>query len=212
MDRIKKALAVAKQGDMVVLSDSNVDTAGDIIDQDGWELEDFKCNPVMFYGHSWDVPIGTWSDVAVTGGRLIGKPVFADVEGHAQAQLIKRLWDADVLKTVSVSFMPMDAEPMKGGGMHYHRQRLLEVSVVPIPANPNAHKLALKALGIDADDAEDKGVADIIAELDAIKERLNRLEATPEETEPTKPEQAEAGPEPKEEPKTDESITLIIGD
>jgi HK97 family phage prohead protease len=205
MGAIKKAFGISKSGELVVLSDSNIDTAGDIVDQDGWQLDEFIANPVMFYGHSWDVPIGVWQDVEVAGGRLVGRPVFADVEGHAQAQLIKRLWEADVLRTVSVSFMPIRYEPRKEGGTHYHEQKLLEVSIVPIPANSSAHKLALKSLGLVEKDSPD--------ELTQLQERVAALESYVNALNVPKPEQAEVREEPTQlESHSEPGLIIQIGE
>ena len=50
-----------------VMSDGSVDRMGDIIDLDGWRLDNFRKNPVALFGHNASFPIGKWHDVGVRG-------------------------------------------------------------------------------------------------------------------------------------------------
>jgi hypothetical protein len=47
-----------------------------------------------------------------------------------------------VIRAVSIGFEPIDAKPIKDGGLRYERWKLLELSVVSVPANPNATVIA----------------------------------------------------------------------
>jgi HK97 family phage prohead protease len=134
--------------DTVVVSSGNPDRMGDVIRQDGWVLDNFIKNPQMFYGHDSykRLPIGNWKNVAYKDGRLSMDPVFADdIEGHTDAEIVKALWDKGFLKTVSVGFIPIEWKENEGG-YEFLKQELLEVSIVPIPANTDAHRLEFKEL------------------------------------------------------------------
>jgi len=157
--KIKRAIYNAQKATTagngwVTLSDATEDRMGDVVDPGGWDLRAFQDNPVMLYGHDYsDLPLGTW-EVRTEPRRLAGKPRFSKVKEHDRARLVKALWDEGVLCTVSVGFKPIDWEQRDTGGTYYKRQELLEVSIVPVPANPNAHKQVMKALGLTAREAE----------------------------------------------------------
>src|SRR5579859_3156048 len=71
-----------------VFSDGSVDRAGDTINPNGWELEDFLKNPVALWAHaSQDPPIGRAINVGPTGGKLMGDIEFmpADVSPFADS-------------------------------------------------------------------------------------------------------------------------------
>ncbi|WP_200857337.1 hypothetical protein, partial [Klebsiella pneumoniae] len=54
-------------------SDDSVDRMGDIIEQAGWQLADFRKNPIALFAHDSRFPIGNWSNVRVVGSQLVGK-------------------------------------------------------------------------------------------------------------------------------------------
>jgi len=139
MDPIYKA---GKQSDQspydFVLSDESVDRMGDVIRADGWDLAAFKANPVALFGHSHDSILGTWKNVRVEGKRLLGTLNLAKPGTSELIDTIRSLIDQHVIKAVSVGFQPLEANPRKGGGYDYTKSTLHEVSVVAVPANPNA--------------------------------------------------------------------------
>src|SRR5262245_18962092 len=82
-----------------VLSDETPDRMGDVIMVDGWQLANFKRNPIALFGHRSDFPIGTWSDLRK---QLRGRLVMAPEGTSPRIDEIRRLIDAGVLKAVSV--------------------------------------------------------------------------------------------------------------
>ena len=147
-----------------VLSDETVDRVGDVIMAGGWQLDNYKANPVVLWGHnSYAPPIGTASRVRtarVDGRRaLVGDLTLVDEEVNPHAEAIWRLVEAGVIRTVSVGFKPIkvrfgeeitDKERKKLGlsdwSVVYDESELLENSLVSVPANPNAVQLGLKDL------------------------------------------------------------------
>ena len=145
-----------------VFSDESVDRMGDVILQSGWDLSNYKENPVILWGHnSYAPPIGTASKVRtarVDGKKaLVGNITFATEDVNPEADLIYRMVEAGIVKTGSVGFRPQELrygedvtakERTKYGlspnGMIYVKQDLLEHSLVSIPANPRAVELGLK--------------------------------------------------------------------
>lgn len=131
-----------------VMSDESVDRVGDVIRAKGWDLKDFNNNPVALWGHNHDKPIGVWENVRVAGKKLIGRLKLAKEGTSAEIDTIRSLVEQRILKSVSVGFQPVKAEPRKGGGVEFISQKLHECSLVAVPANPNALAIA-KNLGAD---------------------------------------------------------------
>jgi HK97 family phage prohead protease len=138
-----------------VFSDNSVDRYGDTIDARGWVLDNFKANPVALFGHdagSVENVIGRAQNVRVEGQRLIGDIEFMPGETNPTAEAVYQMVKGGFLKTVSVGFAPIEWKLTKDkgrpGGVDFTKQELLEISIVPIPANPNALQQA-KAAGID---------------------------------------------------------------
>ena len=132
-----------------VASDETVDRYNTVIKASGWQLDNFKRNPVILFGHnSRDWPIGkgrAWVDG--TQLRLDVDFFPADVSPAAEQAL--RMLDLGVMG-VSVGFNPLEYvyneeresedswENLFNPPLDYTRQDLLEVSVVTIGANPAA--------------------------------------------------------------------------
>ncbi len=146
---------------LFVLNEESEDRMGDIIEVAGWDLKNFNRNPIALFSHRRDSPVGTWVDTKVEGKRLIGKLKLA---GTNLANMVRQLIQENVLRAVSVGFRPLDWEEMyeenttaKGRkesrflGYRVKAAELLEVSLVSIPAHPNALLLS-KELGLSADD------------------------------------------------------------
>jgi hypothetical protein len=68
MNVIHKAAASADGLDFV-LSDETVDRYGDVIVASGWQLANFKKNPIALFGHDQSTPIGVWENLRVEGTR-----------------------------------------------------------------------------------------------------------------------------------------------
>jgi phage head maturation protease len=122
-----------------VASTPEIDRMKDSINQDGWDLKAFKRNPVILGFHdAGSLPVGKALSVGVRNGRLMVDVAFASTGlGRTMASMI----DDGFMRAVSVGFIPLSFDFAKGpgraGGIDFHACELLEVSVVPIPANAN---------------------------------------------------------------------------
>jgi HK97 family phage prohead protease len=126
------------------LSDATPDRYDDIIMSEGWELDNFKKNPIALFGHSGSFPIGKWKNIKIKDGALHGTLELAPVGTSDRIDEIHKLVDADILRAVSVGFTPLEYKERKGDtyGMVYTKQELVECSLVAVPANPNALMVA----------------------------------------------------------------------
>jgi HK97 family phage prohead protease len=141
-----------------VFSDDSVDSYGDTIDAKGWDLSVYSTNPIALYGHDPSKPeyvVGRSKNVRVEGRRLVGDIEFADASVNPMADTVYRLVREGFLRTVSVGFRPVDwslsKDKSRPGGIDFKKQVLMEVSVVPLPANSSALLIQAKAAGIDVD-------------------------------------------------------------
>lgn len=139
-----------------IMSDESVDRMGDVIKADGWELNDFKRNPIALWGHNHAMPVGTWENVRVEGKKLIGRLKMAAEGTSAEIDTLRRLIEQRIIKAVSVGFAPIEQEPMDEksdpfwGPFKFIKQALHECSLVSVPANPNALSVA-KSCGLSED-------------------------------------------------------------
>jgi HK97 family phage major capsid protein len=134
-----------------ILSDETPDRYGDVIEAKGWQLSNFKKNPIALFGHDNGFPIGTWDKVRVIGTELRALLVPALKGTSERIDEIISLIEQRVLKAASVGFKPLASEPLDNGkGYKYTRQELLETSIVSVPANPAALAVA-KQLHISDD-------------------------------------------------------------
>jgi len=132
-----------------IASDESTDRYGDIIRVDGWELSNFKNNPVLLFGHeSRKPPVGRVA-ASVEGKALIARATFMPDGMYAFADTIWKMVREKFLRAVSVGFLPTkapndikDPKTNEWTGYEWVGQELLELSVVPIPANPAALQLA----------------------------------------------------------------------
>lgn len=141
-----------------VASTEAIDSHGDIVDQASWQLDHFKANPIVLYGHnSRELPIGKATDIAVKNGQLETTIKFASAEANPRAEEVWRLIQEGILKAVSVGFLPTNGnyEVRDGKDVFVWRAPILkEISVVPVPANHEALARMRKALASAPNDSE----------------------------------------------------------
>ena len=156
-------------------SDDSPDRMGDIILQDGWELENYKKNGVVLWGHAFgfdsiaDEPIGrskkVWVEKSGTGMALFGDILFAVDESERGAR-IYRLAKSGFVSAGSVGFRPksikfIDDEDERARlglgryGVVFEKQELLEFSLCAVPANANALQQSVKSGAITEADADE---------------------------------------------------------
>jgi HK97 family phage prohead protease len=140
-----------------VFSDNSVDSYGDTIDAKGWQWDRTGAGTIALYGHdssAVDNIIGRAHNVRVEGNKLLGEITFATADENPNAERVFRLVKAGILNSVSVGFQPLEWTQAKDrnrpGGIDFKKQKLLEISVVGIPANENAIAQA-RAFGLDVE-------------------------------------------------------------
>jgi HK97 family phage prohead protease len=136
-----------------VISSEAVDSYGTVFRLDGWDLENYNRNPVVSYGHNLfsqdpDVAIIGRSEVFREGSELIGRVTLE--EGNKVADKILRKVKNGMLRMASVGAHIMEAAfGNKEMGedpdvIYFNRSILVEWSIVPVGANPDAHMRSSK--------------------------------------------------------------------
>lgn len=123
-----------------------VDSYGTILRQD-WDLEQYARNPIVFWNHNRDYPIGTaLAEVVETliSPGVVERELFADVTfdaEDAQAVRIFGLVKRKVVRGISVGFRAKATTYVEtpGGSIPvYSGNKLCELSVCGLPSNDDA--------------------------------------------------------------------------
>jgi hypothetical protein len=192
MDIVRKLFTVNRaegtaptlKGARFIASTATTDRYGDVVDQATWKLDNYRMNPVIQVDHSYEAEdtVGRGASVQVVDNALVVDIVWGtDVESQCIAQKVVE----GLLSAVSVGFRPgrvtnrsempadhpyyADKEVNRWGVIYYDCE-LLEISVVAIPANPEA--LAQRSANptttpsIDISALVDQAVAKVLKALD----------------------------------------------
>ena len=144
MERYKSGLVEKQLTDNTfrfVLSDGKRDRDNDTISISGWQLSEFKKNPVALAFHDSTKIIGKWHNIKIKDDQLIADLELApDDVGYLQ-RTINKLIQGGFLKAVSVGFRGLEYKE-RDDGIDFIKQSLFEASVVAIPSNPRALAIA----------------------------------------------------------------------
>jgi hypothetical protein len=188
IEKIKKAKDDNGTFD-VIISTEDTDRSGEIVKQNGWELTNYKNNPIVLWGHDYySLPVGVCTETYLTESNgvpaLGAKGVFLSAEINPFAQQVRKLYEfglgkgAGVGCTTSVGFIPKEFD--ENARNTITKSELLEFSFVPIPANQGvgpAQGRSLtfaeaRALGIDMAGMRTKGMT-FAATLGSIPEDIS---------------------------------------
>jgi HK97 family phage prohead protease len=129
-----------READFVASTDA-IDAYDEIVAQN-WDLARFKANPIVLWAHnSRELPIGKCTRCEMVNGSLECTIRFASEMANPNAERVWQLVQEDVLKAVSVGFYPREVRQEKRDDKDVYvldDNELHEISVVPVPANPEA--------------------------------------------------------------------------
>lgn len=192
---IRKEFTVEKEGDWIVVNTAAVDRQHDRVLPSGVQLTNYLANPALLYGHNYHDPwaiIGRAAEVVMDGDSIRVRPELRDPANEQDPMhIIRLLWDADLLRAASVGFNPLTWLQNEQGGFDYTAWELLEISLVPVPANQQALRLAVKAMDTETpaiavllsadDDTEDEGSEppeDLAAIIEALGVYVSTVRTT----------------------------------
>lgn len=146
----------ARDGELEIpfkISTEAVDRESDVIALDGWDLGDFDngAGTVLFSHDASSAvadPIKTW--VGQNALRSLAR--FPTAEVSEFANMIGRMVADGIIKGASVGFIPLQwavneerSKGIGGAAIDFIKQKLIEWSVTPLPANPEALAEAAKS-------------------------------------------------------------------
>lgn len=184
MNKITKNITIKaeKKEDRVlrfVGSDQSIDRDGDRMMATGWDIKNYKKNPVVLFGHDQRAEAvartkKVWVDH--DKNQLLFDIEFPEAEISSKGDSLYKLYKNGFMFATSVSFSPNYDKieyPKKKEGSKlsriFHEQELLEISLVSVPANARA-LLTSKSIN----DAIDKDIVckeEIEELLSAIKDK-----------------------------------------
>jgi HK97 family phage prohead protease len=136
--------------DVSRVSTRRMDRDFEIVEPSGIELDDYRLNPIVLFGHDHDRPVGKALWVKADQDGLIAKTQYVTrPDGYQGEWLPDFVWgmvQQNVLTGKSIGFLPLEVrepEPAEVGAQPslqavITRSLLLEYSVVSVPANPAA--------------------------------------------------------------------------
>lgn len=136
-------------------STATEDRMGDTIAVDGWDLKNYRANPVVLWAHDRSEPpvaksLREWTE----RGALMSEAQFTPKDLYPFGAMVGEMYRQGFLSAVSVGFQPQtyvvneERAGQYGVAYDFLTQELLEYSAVPIPANPEA-LISARAAGID---------------------------------------------------------------
>lgn len=185
-----KGLDAETRSASFVASTEAQDADGDIVEQT-WRLERYKRNPVVLFAHdNRSLPIGKASNVEVKDGQLVADITFASAEANPLAENVWKSVQEGTLRAVSVGFRPHQIKSERRDDKDVYLlgdNELYEISVVPIPSNPEA-LARMKALAIGThfdltppweqdNKTADGGTGDKEMEIEEIQKELSAEKA-----------------------------------
>lgn len=160
-----------ENGGRILINTAAVDRDRDRVMPLGARIENYLKNPVVMWGHNYRDPfalIGKTNELTITEAGIEVDFDLRPAANEADPQnIVLLLWNGGWVRTSSIGFDPRDV-PVDGvvpteddgvlieargwtenehGGFDYTDWELLEWSLVPIPANQEALRLAVKGLG-----------------------------------------------------------------
>jgi hypothetical protein len=172
-----------------VASDESVDRMGDIIRASGWDLTGFrKTGGPLLFGHNSSMPpIGRVPEIKVEGTRLVAEAEFLPKGVSPFADMVSEMVRLDFMRNASVGFFPTvqpkmirDEKNDRITGFEFVGQSLVELSVVPVPANENASAIRALSKSFSLDESEIAGLfaSDGDADRAAIEAQRRNVNAT----------------------------------
>ena len=142
------------------ITEESVDRHGDTILFEAWDTKFFEKNPVVLWAHKHDLlPAGRATKIIPVPEEkaYYMEGIFAS---HDKAQEIREAYDEGFVFACSVGFIPEEYEKNDDGGYTIKKAQLLEVSIVPVPAHPEA-LTTLAQKGFNITDLIQKGMLSV---------------------------------------------------
>ena len=196
---------------------------GDELNLRGINFTNYRKNPVVLWSHdSWGgIPIAKTLEIDHDDkGRIVADFQFNSEDEFAAR--VENAWNGGFIRAASIRFMPTKIveildEQGRVDRLRIEESDLLEWSLVPIPADPDAVKAGARALNLPEEifrglEPEPKEADSFI---DALRERMVALEeefrALAAKTSEEKPQEPQESPSPEEPEGSQDPMLAAIG-
>lgn len=141
------------KGFSAVITAETIDRDGEVLIPSGMNSKEFDQNPTLFWNHDYSEPVGTTIELKRRERDIVGEFVFAQrpqgYTGDFFPEVAAALVGQGIVRAVSVGYVPeangvrraTDIDRKKYGDdvkTVFSRWKLLEVSLAPLQANPEA--------------------------------------------------------------------------
>lgn len=126
----------------VTITTRDRDREGDIVEPSGLDFENFLKNPVVLWAHdTTSHPLGRVREITVFEDRVDAIVQFADTEQGHECFILYRdrylnAWSIGFIPRKWTKLSPTENDPRPG--LHITEAEVVELSAVPVPANPGA--------------------------------------------------------------------------
>lgn len=152
----RKGVVAETEVDAITRTDTSyittraVDRDGEIIDPDGIQLDEYRGNPIVLYGHDFDRPTGKCLWIKPSKDGLLAKSLYTErpekYVGEFLPDFVWAMVQADVLRGKSIGALPVECRDPTPEETALNPNLwnvitkciLLEYSVVSVPSNPTA--------------------------------------------------------------------------
>jgi len=153
----RKALAAeissTAKGFTATITAETLDRDGEVLIPSGMNSKEFEQNPVLFWNHDYSHPVGRSTGLKRRERDIVGEFVFAKKPdgyvGEFFPEVAAALVGQGIVNAVSVGYIPENGGVRKATDIDrkkygdtvstvYSRWKLLEVSLAPLQANPDA--------------------------------------------------------------------------
>jgi hypothetical protein len=143
----------------MIASDQGVDRNGSIVRTRGWELENYRKNPVVLWMHrATELPVGRAERVWIHARQLMARIKLAAEGTSPFIDSLRSLVAQDMVRAASVGFnatteprLIRDGKTNQVTGIEFDGTELLEISLVNVPLQQRALRQKALDLGILSD-------------------------------------------------------------
>lgn len=174
---VRKAAALEvvdlrKDGGSIRITTPSADRDRDRVMPMGGRTDRYMRNPIVQWGHMTYEPwqtVGRTTSLEVADAGMVATFDLREPTTDADPQhIVRQLWAEKLINAASIGFQPLQATPNDLGGLDFVSWELLEWSLVPIPANADALRLAY-----DAHPAAAKGFTAWLAKAGRVLSKAN---------------------------------------
>ena len=131
-----------------VISSASVDRDDDTLSVDGWDVSNYLKNPVVLFGHDGrSPPVAKANNVFFENDLFKSDAQFMPKDMYEFSDMLYKMYLGGYMRATSVGFNPTEWtwSEARDYGIDFKKQELLEYSLVPVPANPDAIMEARKS-------------------------------------------------------------------